>query len=181
MSSTKSLELLVTDPDNGFHWIKENKNNMFHVQDLSQLASGSAKKSADPFGKISFMALNAKKDMLAFYAEGETKGRVIVLKSDLTKEFNRFDTKLLDAKALDWCGNDITVLSYPDKIALVGPNVFDLVDMRSKGGGLKCVTEIDGLRVISSEKTYFLERVQKSRIQTFKIASIEPSAKLLQA
>ena len=43
------------------------------------------------------MALNAKKDLLAFYTEAESEGRIIVLKSDLTKEFNRLDTKLIDA------------------------------------------------------------------------------------
>lgn len=68
------------------------------------------------------MSLNAKKDLLAFYAEADKKGRMIVLKSDLSKEFNRMDTKLTDAKQLAWCGNDITILAYPDKIILVGPN-----------------------------------------------------------
>lgn len=43
------------------------------------------------------------------------------------------------------------------------------------------MTEVDGLRIITSEKTYFLERVQPVLIKTFKIASIAPSAKLLNA
>lgn len=69
------------------------------------------------------MALNAKKELLAFYTEAETKGRIIVLKSDLSKEFNRLDTRLIDAKALIWCGNDAPILSYPDKIALGNNNI----------------------------------------------------------
>lgn len=43
------------------------------------------------------------------------------------------------------------------------------------------MNEIDGLRIVSSEKTYFLERVQAVLLKTFKIASISPSAKLLNA
>ena len=76
--------------------------------------------------------MNAKKDLLSFYSESDTKGRIIVLKSDLSKEFNRIDTKLIDAKTLDWCGNDITVLTYPDKVVMVGPNQFEIIDLKSK-------------------------------------------------
>ncbi len=45
--------------------------------------------------------------------------------------------------------------------------------------GIKCINEIDGLRVVTSEKTYFLERVQEKTLATFKVASISPSAKLI--
>jgi hypothetical protein len=68
------------------------------------------------------MSLSTKKDLLAFYAEPETKGRLIVLKSDLSKELNRMDTRLIDAKQLTWCANDIPILAYPDKIVLMGPS-----------------------------------------------------------
>ncbi len=105
------------------------------------------------------MALNAKKDLLALYCESETRGRIIVMKSNYTREFNRLDTKLLDAKGLDWCGNDAPVLTYPDKVVLVGPNQYEILDIRTKTAGIKCMNEIDGLRIVSSEKTYFLERV----------------------
>lgn len=81
------------------------------------------------------------------------------MKSSLQAEFNRFDTKLTDAKALDWCGNDAPVLTYQDRIVIVGPNEYESLDLRASVLGIKCVNEIDGLRVISTEKTYFLERV----------------------
>lgn len=42
-------------------------------------------------------------------------------------------------------------------------------------------TEIDGLRVLTAENTYFLERVNDALLHTFKLASIFPSAKLLNA
>lgn len=158
MSGTKNLELLIADPNEGFYLIRENKGNSVYMTDLSKLAND-AKKNFEPFGKISYFALNAKKDLLAMYTEAETVGRMIVLKSDLSKEFNRLNTKLIEAKSLEWCGNDVTVLSYPEKIALVGPNEAEMINLGDKHGGIKCCTEIDGLRVVTSEKTFFLERV----------------------
>ena len=53
--------------------------------------------------------------------------------------------------------------------------------MRTKTGGIKIFNEIDGMRVITSEKTYFLERVQQPMVKTFKIASTTPAAKLINA
>lgn len=53
--------------------------------------------------------------------------------------------------------------------------------MKTKTGGIRIFNEMDGLRIISSEKTYFLERVQQSLTKTFKIAAVTPSAKLLNA
>lgn len=82
------------------------------------------------------MALNARKDSLAIYSEADTNGRMIVLKSDLSKEFNRIDTGLIDAKALDWCGNDVIVLTYPDEIVLVGPNEHETMEMKTKTAGI---------------------------------------------
>jgi Vps16, N-terminal region len=81
------------------------------------------------------------------------------MKSSLNAEFNRYDTLLQDAKSLEWCGNDAPVLTYPDKIIIVGPNEYESVDLRCAIQGIKSVNEIDGLRVVTTEKTYFLERV----------------------
>ncbi|CDW81219.1 vacuolar assembling sorting protein vps16 [Stylonychia lemnae] len=171
-----ALELLIPDPEEGFHVIKENKGQSMYLRDLSQMSDDRI-----PFGKIQFMALNSKKDLLALYTEAETKGRIIVMKSNYQKEFNRFDTRLLEANALQWCGNDAPVLTFIDKIAIVGPQQFEILDFRTKTAGIKVMNEIDGLRIVSSEKTYFLERVQPVLLKSFKIASISPSAKLLNA
>ena len=147
-----------------------------HLKDLSEMSD-----DRRPLGKIAFMALNSKKDLLAIYSESDSKGRIIVMKSNYTKEFNRLDTRLIEAKGLDWCGNDAPVLTYPDRIVVVGPQNFEIIDMKTKTSGIKCMNELDGLRIVTSEKTYFLERVQSVLIKTFKIASISPSAKLLNA
>ena len=104
-----------------------------------------------------------------------------MLKSDLSKEFNRLETGLIEAKGLKWCGNDAPVLVYPEKVFLLGPNETEQIDHPTKSAGIKIFTEIDCLRIISSETTYILERVQNSLSKTFKIASTTPSAKLLNA
>ena len=64
---------------------------------------------------------------------------------------------------------------------VVGPNEYERIDLNCSIQGIKIMNEIDGLRVITSEKTYFLERVPPKMLSTFKVASISPSAKLLQA
>lgn len=61
----------------------------------------------------------------------------------------------------------------------MGPNEYEKVDLSCSVKGIKCMNEIDGLRIVSSEKTFFLERVQEKTLTTFKVASISPSAKLI--
>ena len=43
------------------------------------------------------------------------------------------------------------------------------------------MSEIDGLRVVNSDSIFFVERVQDNVLETFKIAAINPAAKLLNA
>jgi hypothetical protein len=126
------------------------------------------------------MALNAKKELLALYCMPDVQGTIIVLKADRQAEYNRYDTKLRDARGLDWCGNDAPVLTFPKELVVVGPNDHVTVDAIT-GYGMKIMNEVDGLRVVTSEKTYFLERVPQKMHSTFSIASISPSAKLLSA
>ena len=48
-----------------------------------------------------------------------------------------------------------------------------------KASDVYVMTEIDGLRIMTLDHMFFLERVNDSTHQTFKIASIAPAAKLL--
>ena len=73
------MELLVPDPVEGFYVIKENKGNTQHLTRIADDYDGGDSK---PFGKIQYLALNSKKDLLALYAESESRGRIIVLKSN---------------------------------------------------------------------------------------------------
>ena len=82
-------------------------------------------------------------------------------KSDLSEEIIRHRTNFLGAEGLVWCGSDVTVLEYSDKVIMVSPqNMTELLKCGyPKTLGQKCLTEIDGLRIINSDGTFFLERV----------------------
>jgi hypothetical protein len=119
---------------------------------------------------------------MSIYANSD-RGTLIVLRSDLHQELNRIETGMVGAENLIWCGNDVTVLEYLDKVIMVGPGneciTLDLGEPKTQG--VKCLLEIDGLRIVNSEGTFFLERVQDHVTETFKIAAITPAAKLLNA
>jgi hypothetical protein len=111
-------------------------------------------------GRIEKFALSASQNFLAVYSNSD-KGDLIVLRSDLTQELNRLRTGMIGASNLIWCGNDVTCMEYIDKVIMVSPSneclTLDLGNPKTQG--IKCLTEIDGLRIISSESTFFLERV----------------------
>lgn len=77
-------------------------------------------KVVEPIGKIEKFSLSANKKLMAIYAN-KLVGDLIVLKSDLTQELNRLTTEMVAAENLIWCGNDVTVLEYTDKVIMVGP------------------------------------------------------------
>jgi len=93
-SKSKNVELYITDPDEGIHLVIENKNNSIYLKDLGEFSMDAA---AKPLGKISCLAMNAKKDILSLYADSGRNGTIIILKSDLEKELNRLDTHQIDA------------------------------------------------------------------------------------
>lgn len=51
------------------------------------------------------------------------------------------------------------MLSVFDKLVIIGPMEHDFIDLHARAEGIYCQTELDGLRVITAEHTYFLERV----------------------
>ncbi|AJW20373.1 Vps16p [Saccharomyces cerevisiae YJM451] len=77
-----------------------------------------------------------------------------------------------------WCGNDTVACSFEDEIKLYGPDglyvtfwyPFTVTNLRA---------EVDGLKVITTEKIYFLSRVQPQTSNIFRIGSTEPGAMLV--
>ena len=102
--------------------------------------------------------------MLAIYSNADY-GDLIVLKSDLSSQLNRLRTGMDHADELIWCGNDVTALIYngSNKVIFVSPSNESLaLDLDfPKTYGLKCLTEVDGLRIVTSVGTYFVELVQE--------------------
>ena len=177
-SKSKCVELLITDPIEGIHLVKENAKAGYYKY-ASQLEDAEdEEEDTDPFGKVKYIALSAKKNFLAMYCDPDTTGKIIVLKADLKQEMDRKDTYQMGAQQLAWCGNDCMVLSVFDKLVIIGPKEHEFIELKARSEGIYCMTEMDGLRVLNSEKTYFFERVQDSLKNTFSLASIYPSAKL---
>lgn len=91
-SKSKCIELLITDPVEGIHLVKgaETAVHMKYQSDLLDMDDDEA--NAEPFGKVKYIALSAKKNYLAMYCEPDTHGRIIVLTADLRRELDRKDT-----------------------------------------------------------------------------------------
>ena len=47
---------------------------------------------SNPFGLVKFMALNAKKDLLALYCDPEDSGLMFVMKANMQRIFSRKKT-----------------------------------------------------------------------------------------
>ena len=76
---------------------------------------------------------------MAIYANADD-GDLIVLRANLSEELNRLSTGMVGAQNLLWCGNDVTVIEYVDKVILVSPEndclTLDLGNPKTKG--IKC-------------------------------------------
>lgn len=134
------------------------------------------------------------------------QGNVWVTSSDFTKNLSDFSTKSQTPPTqIAWCGTDSVVLYWDNLLLMVGPY----------GDWLKCpgtprapltsirfaydyplflVSEMDGVRIIGSEKVEFLQRVPgapvplssaahsaDSIVDIFKIGSCSPAAMLYDA
>lgn len=159
-SGSGKIELLVADPYEGFHLLTQEDDELGrHYLDVAEF-NQEEEREFEPVGKIHKFALNADQRLLAIYSNPD-KGDLIVMKSDLSEELNRLRTGMEYAENLVWCGNDITALEFSDKIILVGPsNETIALDLDFPSTlGLKSLCEVDGLRIVNSKGTFFLERV----------------------
>ena len=118
---------------------------------------------------------------LAVYANMD-QGNLVVCESNLNQSKSPvLQTGIVDAENLIWCGNDAIILFYSDTVIMVGPGNQNLaIDLGNpRQPGIICKREPDGLRIINSEGTFFLERVKGQVIETFKKDTDIPAAKLL--
>ena len=52
---------------------------------------------SNPFGCVKFIALNAKRNLLALYADAETTGRIIVMTANLRTAYDDKETQQTNA------------------------------------------------------------------------------------
>lgn len=86
-------------------------------------------------------------------------GKVWVIDVKFQQKLSEYDSGKTDEIPLDvqWCGVDSVVLVWVDEVHMVGPNGAALrwyYDSR-----VNLVPEMDGIRMITTEKCEFLQRV----------------------
>lgn len=181
-SQSKSIELFIADPNEGFHMVKEDKSHMHYryQSELGDQDDDEDEEDADsiPFGTVKFIALNAKRNLLAMYADAENTGRIIVMRADMRQVLDDKETQQTNASQLCWAGNDCPVISVFNQLVVIGPIDQQCVMLSARTDGVFLMNEIDGMRVLTSEQTYFFESVKMATVSTFAIASIDPAAKL---
>ena len=79
-----------------------------------------------------------------------------------------------------WCGEDVVLLVYERSILMVTPSGPMHVKEAVKPG-IYCFPEVDGVRIFTHQECSFFENVQAHLVAALSIASIEPSASLIDA
>ncbi|KAF3930538.1 hypothetical protein ABW19_dt0202508 [Dactylella cylindrospora] len=108
-------------------------------------------------------------------------GKVWVIDSKFQQKLSEYDSGKTAEIPLDvqWCGIDSVVLVWEDEVHMVGPNGAALrwyYDSR-----VNLVPELDGIRMITTEKCEFLQRVPDVTRSIFEFGSSSPPAGLLEA
>ncbi|KAI8351246.1 Vps16, N-terminal region-domain-containing protein [Mortierella sp. GBAus27b] len=127
-----------------------------------------------PFTKMS-VSPNGK--YLALFT---SEGKLWVVSTDFQKNLSEFETKSkVPPIQLAWCGTDSVILYWDSIVLMVGP--FGGWIKYTYDEAIFLVPEIDGVRVISSEKCEFLQKVPDVTENIFKIGSTTPAAMLYDA
>ncbi|CAG8504867.1 16310_t:CDS:10 [Funneliformis caledonium] len=155
-----------------------------HVEVL--LATGSTiltvdtKESQDQLlqqGPFTKMAVSPNGKFLALFT---ADGKLWVVSTDFNKNLSEFTTNFkAPPQQLIWCGTDSVVLYWDKIVLMVGP--FGDYIKYSYDDTIYLVPEIDGVRVISSDKCEFLQKVPNVTEEIFKIGSTAPAAMLFDA
>ncbi|KAK6348946.1 hypothetical protein TWF730_009707 [Orbilia blumenaviensis] len=108
-------------------------------------------------------------------------GKVWVIDVKFQQKLSEYDSGKTDEIPLDvqWCGIDSVVLVWEDEVHMVGPAGAALrwyYDSR-----VNLVPEMDGIRMITTEKCEFLQRVPDVTRSIFEFGSSSPPAGLLEA
>ncbi|KAH8154271.1 uncharacterized protein LAJ45_02039 [Morchella importuna] len=110
------------------------------------------------------------------------EGKVWVIKADFQDKLSEYDTEMGAGqlpRAMEWCGNDSVVLAWADEVHMIGPQGAAL--RHYYDGWVHLIPEIDGIRLISTEKCEFLQKVPDVTEEIFKIGATSPASILLDA
>ena len=106
------------------------------------------------------------------------------MSSDFQRNITEFETTTVpDAEGsvqqLEWCGNDALILTWANLVLLVGPS-SDTIPYTYTGTVL-AVTELDGVRIISSDVCDLIQKVPASTLSVFRPGSTSAAAILFDA
>ena len=171
-SYSSNLDILCGDPNGGLILIQESKD----VKYFSKIPF-----TNEEISRVENIALSVTGEFLALLLEGSV---VVVLEANFSRILTRIDVKipLSDIKQLVWCGTDAVCVVCNEFIGVLGPdNTTASMDIDKKKEGVFCVPEIDGMRVITTEKCEYWEKVDEALQMTLSIGSFSPPALLLTA
>mmetsp|Transcript_7157 Transcript_7157/g.13240 ORF Transcript_7157/g.13240 Transcript_7157/m.13240 type:complete len:908 (+) Transcript_7157:258-2981(+) len=172
LSSTRSLQVLLASPMGPVHIISHSEPREVHGTARDERAFN------EPFLR---MALSPSG---RYVATVNKTGTLTVLESDFSTTVSEFITRH-SKPPLDvaWCGEDSVLLYWEQILIMVGPfgAYVAFKYPRTAPGSLKLHTELDGCRVITSNKCELLRRVPEANVRTFKNGSKDPGALVLTA
>ena len=161
------LQLVIGQADGGIQLVTEGQN---------VTAFNKVPFSTEENGRVIDIAISGNATMFAFLQES---GVVLVVPSDLSKLLGKQLLQRKDVKQVTWCGSDAVCLVYSSYLAILGPdNSNASVDYSTTTPGVFCMGEVDGLRIITTEKHEFLEKVDKSVESIFAIGVFTPASLL---
>ena len=161
------MQLVIGQADGGIQLVTEGQK--VHAFDKVPF-------STEENGKVIDIAISGNSTMFAFLQES---GVVLVVPSDLSKLLGKQQLQRKDVKQVTWCGSDAVCLVYSSYLAILGPaNSNASVDYSTSTPGVVCLGEVDGLRIITTEKHEFLEKVDKSVESIFAIGVFTPASLL---
>ncbi|KAI9312452.1 Vps16, C-terminal region-domain-containing protein [Dichotomocladium elegans] len=128
-------------------------------------------------GPFTKMSVSPNGRFLALFT---SDGKLWVVSTDFQKNLSEYATKSkIPPQQLVWCGTDSVVLYWDKIVLMVGP-FGDWIKF-SYEDPIFLISEVDGVRIMSSDKCELLQRVPAATEDIFKIGSTSPAAMLFDA
>lgn len=186
MSSSGDYEVVFPNPDGGLYRIYSGR---FEI--LTELGGGKGVdlRVVKKLATTPFIPKSKKPQIMAILTESE---EIIIaeckLETGKTVKFLIDDDSDEVIEGIEWCADESAVILYNTRIVLVGPNnikaVFDFNDSKFDNRDFKgyyAYNEIDGMRVLTNDTAYFLEKVPASVEKAFDVVSTDSSAQIISA
>ncbi|KAF6745417.1 vacuolar assembling/sorting protein VPS16 [Ephemerocybe angulata] len=111
-------------------------------------------------------------------------GTLWVVSSDFQRNITEFETTGIpeaegSVQQLEWCGNDALIVTWTNLVLLVGPSGETIP--YHYGSSTFAVTELDGVRVMSTDVCDLIQKVPASTLSVFRPGSTSASAILYDA